>query len=149
MGVYRCYNCPHCAHLIPSKAFTDFKSNKEYKIKDFINCNTTFVIYRLSCPCPGVFYVGRTKRRLRDRLAEHKYAIRTGNADYQMAQHFLQAHNKNDSLLKIEALEHIRPLDRGGDRIRRLNQRETFWIHQLDALRYPGLNEDIEFKCFL
>lgn len=149
VGVYRCSNCPHCSHVIQSKAFIDFKSKKEYKIKDFINCNTTFVIYRLSCPCPNIFYVGRTKRRLRDRLAEHKYAIRTGNADYQMAQHFARVHNKNDSLLKIEALEHIRPLDRGGDRIRRLNQRETFWIHQLDALRYPGLNEDIEFKCFL
>jgi len=29
-----------------------------------------------------------------------------------------------------------------------INQRESFWIHQLDALRFPGLNEDIEFKCF-
>lgn len=86
---------------------------------------------------------------MRDRLAEHKYAIRTNNPDYHMATHFLHKHNKNDSLLKIEVLEHVRPLNRGGDRIRKLSQRESFWIHRLDALNYPGLNEDIEFKCFL
>lgn len=66
-----------------------------------------------------------------------------------MARHFAQFHNKNDSLLKIEGLEHVKPLIRGGNRIRKLNQRETFWIHNLDALNYPGLNEDIEFTCFL
>lgn len=127
----------------------DFKSKKTYRIKNFINCNTTFVIYHLSCPCEGVFYVGRTKRRVRDRLAEHKYTIRIGNPEYQMAQHFQLCHNKNDSLLKIEVLEHVQHLDRGGDRLRKLSQRETYWIHLLDALRYPGLNEDIEYKCFL
>ena len=25
---------------------------------------------------------------------------------------------------------------------------ESFWIHQLDALRYPGLTEDLEFNVF-
>lgn len=139
IGLYRCMNCPHCSNIIPSKNFVDFKSNKIYKIRDFINCNTTFIIYRLSCPCKNVFYVGRTKRRLRDRLAEHKYAIRTNNPDYHMATHFLHKHNKNDSLLKIEVLEHVRPLNRGGDRIRKLSQRESFWIHCLDALNYPVL----------
>lgn len=82
IGLYRCMNCPHCSNIIPSKNVVDFKSNKIYKIRDFINCNTTFIIYRLSCPCKNVFYVGRTKRRLRDRLAEHKYAIRTNNPEY-------------------------------------------------------------------
>lgn len=24
------------------------------------------------------------------------------------------------------------------------NQREAFWIHRLDAFKYPGLNEDID-----
>ena len=38
------------------------------------------------------------------------------------AHHSVVIHNKNDSLLEIEVLEHVRPLDRG-DRIRRLNQR--------------------------
>lgn len=40
-------------------------------------------------------------------------------------------------------MEHIKPMVRGGDRIQKLKQRESFWIHTFDPLRYPGLNEDM------
>ena len=149
IGMFRCMNCPHCTNVLQTKTFVDLKTQKTYKINDFINCNTTHVIYRLTCTCPDIFYVGRTKRRLRDRLAEHKYAIRTSNMNYPIARHFSQCHNNNDTLLRITGLEHIKPLVRGGDRLKKLNQRETFWIHTLDALTHPGLNEDIDFMCFL
>ena len=149
IGCFKCMNCPHCFNVEQTKSCINLKTNKTYKINDFINCNTTFVIYRLKCTCPGVFYVGRTKRRLRDRLAEHKYAIRTNNMVYPIARHFKDVHNSNDTLLRIIGIEHVKPLTRGGDRLRKLNQRETFWIHSLDALCTPGLNEDIDFMCFL
>ena len=148
IGMFKCMNCPHCSNVTQGKTFLDLKTHKSYKINDFINCNTTHVIYRLTCTCPDIFYVGRTKRRLRDRLAEHKYAIRTNNTNYPIARHFNQCHNNNDSLLRITGIEHIKPLTRGGDRLRKLNQRETYWIHTLDALTPPGLNEDIDFMCF-
>ena len=76
-------------------------------------------------------------------------AIRTNNHVYPIAGHFQAVHNSNDSLLHITGIEHIKPLIRGGDRLKKLNQRETFWIHSLDALTSPGLNEDIDFMCFL
>lgn len=149
-GTFKCMNCPHCYNVNQTKTFTDVHNNKTFKQLDFINCNTTFVIYRLSCPCPeGFFYVGRTKRRLRDRLAEHKYAIRVRNQDYPMARHFMQHHNDNDSLLRIEGIEHVKQLARGGDRLLKLNQREAFWIHKLKACELPGLNEDFDLTCFL
>lgn len=149
IGTYKCMHCPHCDNVLQTKTFTHFKTQRTYKIKDFINCNTTHIVYLLSCTCPGIFYVGRTKRRLRDRLAEHKYAIRTNNHDYPIARHFTKIHNSNDSILRIIGIEHIKPLIRGGDRIQKLNQRETYWIHNLDALYAPGLNDYIEFMCFL
>ncbi len=62
-------------NVVQTKYLADVKT---YTQSDFINGNNTFVIYCLSCPCvEGFFYIGCTKRRLRDRLAEHKYAIRT------------------------------------------------------------------------
>lgn len=149
-GTFKCMNCPHCSNIAQTKSFIDTHNNKVYKQNDFINCNTTFVIYRLTCPCPeGFFYIGRTKRRLRDRLAEHKYAIRIKNQDYPMARHFEICPNANDSLLKIEGIEHIKPLVRGGDRQQKLNQREAFWIYQLKACEHPGLNDDFDLSCFL
>ena len=149
IGMFKCMHCPHCINVLPTKTFTDFKTQRVYTIKDHISCSSDHVIYRLTCSCPGIFYIGRTKRRLKDRLAEHKYAIRTKNFDYPIARHFAQAHNSSDSDLRIVGIEHIRPLLRGGDRLRKLNQREAYWIHELDSLNLPGINDSIELMCFL
>lgn len=68
-GTYKCGLCKHCANIKECKQFSDFNTNKAYDIKSFINCNTMFVVYRLSCTC-GCFYIGRTKRRLKHRVSE-------------------------------------------------------------------------------
>ena len=81
-GSYKCQHCNHCTNVLQSKTFVDTVSLKQFTINHFISCKTVFVIYRLECPECKVFYIGRTKRRLQDRLAEHKYAIRTGNMNY-------------------------------------------------------------------
>ncbi len=38
---------------------------------------------------------------------------------------------------------------RKGDRQRKLNQRETFWIDKLQTTKHPGLNDDLDFTPFL
>ena len=80
---------------------------KKYYVKHFINCKTTHVIYRLECPQCKVFYIGRTKRRLQDRLAEHKYAIQVGNEDYPMARHYKSLHHGNPASLQAMGIDHI------------------------------------------
>lgn len=150
VGTYKCLqnSCNHCGNILQRKDFTDLRTKCVFKINQFINCNTNYVVYRLTCPC-NCFYIGRTKRRLKDRVAEHKYAIRTNNENYPMARHFFSHHNKDDSLLKVEGIEHIEKPTRGGDRLNRLLQRETFWIDKFNALNHPGLNEEIDFRPFL
>lgn len=80
-----------------------------YNIKALINCNTTFVVYRLLCKC-RCFYIGRTKRRLKDRVSEHKNAIRKANLDYPMAKRFQNVHNSNPEGLMVEGLKTIKNL---------------------------------------
>ncbi len=75
------------------------------------------MVYRLSCKC-GCFYVGRTKRRLKDRISEHKNAIRKANLDYPIAKHFQNVHNSNPEDLMVEGLETIKKNIRGGDRLK-------------------------------
>ena len=70
-GTFACGNCNHCTNIGRSTTFIDIHSNKQYHLKTHANCNTCFVVYKLECDC-GCFYVGRTKRRLKDRLTEHK-----------------------------------------------------------------------------
>ncbi len=114
----------------------------------FANCNTKCVVYRLECPC-GHFYIGRTKRRFKDRLGEHKTAIRTKNQNYAMAVHYEEAGHGSPSSLRAVVLESVPPNIRGGDRVKKLLQRETFWIVTLQATKPPGLNDEVDYLPFL
>ena len=147
-GNHPCGHCNFCHHIIKSNHFKDTGGPRTYYIHPFVNCNTTHVVYRLECEC-GCFYVGRTKRRLRDRVSEHVYAIRTTNEKYPMAKHYKQAGHGNPNTLRAMAIEVVPSSRRGGDRLKRLLQRETFWIFQLKAMVYPGLNEEIDYSPFL
>ncbi len=48
--------------------------NKTYKMNHFANCNTSFLVYHLECPC-GFFYASWTKSRFK-------------NLNYAMAVHY-------------------------------------------------------------
>lgn len=147
-GNHKCGNCNHCSNMTKTNFFTDVTSGRKYIIKSFINCNTSFVVYRLECPC-GHFYVGRTKRKLKVRLAEHKQAIRAGNPLYSMALHYKEVNHGSCDSLKISGIDHIANSIRGGDRLKRLLQRESFWTYTLKATQYPGLNGELDFSLFL
>ena len=148
-GSYKCQHCNHCTNVLQSKTFVDTVSLKQFTINHFISCKTVFVIYRLECPECKVFYIGRTKRCLQDRLAEHKYAIRTDNMNYPMARHYREHHNSDPSTVQICGIDHIPLSLRKGDRQKQLNQRESFWIDKLQATSYPGLNEELDLSVFL
>ncbi|OCT72061.1 hypothetical protein XELAEV_18035039mg [Xenopus laevis] len=73
MGNYRCGSrrCITCKHLKISKKFKSTVTGREFDIKGYTNCNTTFVIYlitRLRCQKQ---YVGCTSRKLKERAREH------------------------------------------------------------------------------
>ena len=147
-GTFRCGSCKQCDNIDKSNTFADATGNKTLHCKSYANCNTTYVVYRLECVC-GCFYIGRTKRRLRDRLAEHKYAIKTQNPNYPMAVHCKSPGHSNPNSLRAMVVEVVQSHARGGDRLKRLLQRETFWIDKLRATSAPGLNEEIDFSPFL
>lgn len=148
-GSFKCGHCNHCPTIVKSKTFEDAHGHRTHDIRHFINCKTTFVIYKLECPLCNVFYIGRTKRRLQDRVSEHKYAIRTKNENYPMARHFKDQHNSDPAILRAIGIDHIPQTMRGGDRLKQLNQRESYWIFKLKATQYPGLNDEMEYCHFL
>lgn len=134
--------------MVKTDTIRDVFSNKIYSISSFVNCNTTHVVYQLECIC-GCFYIGLTKRRLRDRVAEHRYAIWTGNLSYPTAKHYMEAQHSNDSSLRVPGIEVISLGARGGDNVKCLKQREAYWIHALKATSFPGLKEDFDLSSFL
>ena len=134
--------------MINANYFTDVTSGRKFDINSFINCNTSYVVYRCECPC-GYFCIGRTKRKLKARLAEHKYAIRTGNPQYPMAVHYKDVNHGSCNSSKISGIEHIENSIRGGDRLKKPLQRESFRFDTLKATYYPGLKGKLDFSPFL
>ena len=70
-GTFKCGHCSICDVVTKVKTFTHPVTQQTYTTKHFINCKTEYVVYILKCSQCVAFYVGRTKRRLQDRLAEH------------------------------------------------------------------------------
>ncbi|KAL2080587.1 hypothetical protein ACEWY4_024380 [Coilia grayii] len=147
-GNYRCGKCAYCAHTLDTKTFTHPHSGKKYNIKQFINCQSTHVVYMLKCPC-GLLYIGQTKRNLKLRFAEHKGAIRNGNMDYAIARHYKVMNHGSATSLKFIGLERVQPNPRGGNLIKQLLQREAYWINELNTVEPHGLNELQDLSVFL
>ena len=102
----------------------------------------------LKCPC-GQVYIGQTKRALKVRIGEHKPAIRNKNLDYAMARHYVEAGHGSVASLKFIGIEKVTLPHRGGDIIRKLLQREAYWIYTLNAASAGGVNDQPSFSCFL
>ncbi|OCT78250.1 hypothetical protein XELAEV_18029359mg [Xenopus laevis] len=51
IGNYKCgsHRCITCKHMNVSKEFRSTVTGREFDIKGYINCNTTFVIYLITC----------------------------------------------------------------------------------------------------
>lgn len=96
-GWFLCRKCQVCAingcRHTNSREFIAISSSRVFKIKPFISCSTTGVVYLLQCPC-GLHYVGRTKQALQVRPNEHINNIRKGFLKHSVSKHYALVHNK-------------------------------------------------------
>ncbi len=145
-GNYRCGNCQQCNFTYKTLTFTHPYTAKIFKIRGTISCKTANVIYLLRCPC-GLCYV-KTSRPLKNRISEHRCAIRHRDPKSPVAQHFANSRHSVSTLQYI-GIEVVKCPRRGGDINKLLLQREAFWIFTLDTLSPRGLNEDFDIRPFL
>ena len=82
------------------------------------------------------------------RFSEHKSSIRNNDEKSPVARHFNAVGHKVCSL-RFQGIEVVQPLKRGGDREKRLLQREAWYIHFLQTEQPKGLNEELLLGCFL
>ncbi|CAJ0952210.1 unnamed protein product [Ranitomeya imitator] len=132
--------------LMCTKRATNLRDSldcKSYPIRGYYTCDTNFAIYIVKYPC-GLLYVGETTQHVKDRIASHKSTIRCGKTWLPLQDHFLK-HHHSVAQLKFQVVEHIDRPKRGGDRVKILKQRESYWIHTLDPLEPKGLNREINW----
>ncbi|KAJ8356539.1 hypothetical protein SKAU_G00193330 [Synaphobranchus kaupii] len=146
-GFFPCRHCTSCHNHKKANSFVSQMTKKEYKIKRFITCRSTNVVYLLTCPC-GLQYVGKTNRQLRVRINEHRSSIRRGDPKSPVARHFQEAEHPVTTL-RFCGIDKINPSRRHTDIEFKLLQCESRWIFMLKTEHPAGLNETLNLTCFL
>ncbi len=79
-GAFWCCDQPRCLtcrlHSCRTAHFPSTKNNKDFNIRDNIYCSSSNLIYVITCQKCKLQYVGETGRSLRDRLTDHRSAIK-------------------------------------------------------------------------
>ncbi|OCU02665.1 hypothetical protein XELAEV_18008431mg [Xenopus laevis] len=102
------------------------RTQREFNIDSFINCNTSYVVYLLMCTHCGVQYLGCTTRLLKNRMEEHLNQIEA----------------KSDATtIKVNNRS------RGGNKVKKLLELEVKWIFILDRREPNGLNVRWDVSC--
>ena len=141
--------CQVCNFLINSDTFYNNSNDRDFKVrKGTLDCNSSNVVYCLSCKTCSKKYVGSTTTPFRFRFNNYKSQFRTycrqkeqgqGNlrsSDPQagLFEHFLQEghHGMDDWAFQL--------IDKSMSRDQVL-QRESFWQYRLGTFLPVGLNE--------
>ena len=123
-----CYKCNHCRVSCPilneTKTFSSTNTGKSYRIRQYINCESTNVIYLATCKKCGGQYVGKSKTKFKTRHSNHKQEIKKKYGG--LGHHYGGAEGCGYENLSIILIEKIP--DEKSDT---LPDRETFWQHQL------------------
>lgn len=101
--MHACGHCNICKYVHKTDVFTNTDGTKKCKIKQFINCSTTSVIYMLCCLC-NKMYIGKTKRQLRIRIGEHIASIKKQDDERPLALHFTQFHQGNPNGVTVKGV---------------------------------------------
>lgn len=146
-GFMKCHNCKVCQIACNTKEII-WANKKIWKIQKLITCKTQFVVYVIEWPC-HLKYVGSTICELKKRILEHVRATIAKDRSNAVAKHMEQAHNSDWKQLRFYNIETVEQHVRGGNRERKLRQRESRQILALRTYMPHGLNQGEELYVHL
>ena len=129
--------CSTCPLLVTDTPTTTSTNNPGISVPlNFIaSCDTTSVIYCITCSKCKIQYIGETGRKLKERISEHVGYTKLNNSNHATGVHFKhQGH-----IMKVSILEVFSPKE--GDQATR-QKKEQFYIKIFDTLN-NGLNQRI------
>ncbi|OCT56601.1 hypothetical protein XELAEV_18004634mg [Xenopus laevis] len=146
-GCYKCGNCIACPLVERTSTIILTRDNIEYKLKNYMNCKSTYIVYIMQCIC-GKHYVGKTLREFRRRIQEHVGDVKH-KRNTSVAVHINEYHNGNTSAMKFMVVEQLNQTSRVGEVNKKLLQTEARWIYAMNSRSPVGLNEGFTFSPFL
>ncbi|XP_041420430.1 uncharacterized protein LOC121394203 [Xenopus laevis] len=148
-GCYKCAGCLTCSGMLQGAQFSHPSTGVKFD-RHRVTCTSDHVVYMAWCPC-GLYYVGKAGTSYRERMNNHRCAIRmaltSGKADQPVARHWLKLKHSLPQFRHM-IIDHVPVPRRGGNRGLMLIQRETQWIFKLDTLAPKGLNETLPMSSF-
>ena len=110
-GCFKCNKCRvSCPILKETQRFSSKNTQRSYKIKHHLTCDSPFVIYLADCNrCKGQ-YVGKSVTPFKKRHSNHKQEIKHSRGG--LGQHFGPKTNCNYEDLSITLIEQVRNGDR-------------------------------------
>lgn len=145
-GTRQCLNCINCNNVIGGNKLQHPQTGESISLQHSADCNTKNVVYAIKCPC-GLLYVGKTERKLKIRITEHKSTIRNNNPNSSLAVHWNTARH-TIAQIRFQVIEEVLPKS-GRDLSCTLLRREAFWIKRLDTQSPKGINDKLDLSCFL
>jgi hypothetical protein len=135
-GSYPCrkLKCLTCKYMTQGTTFSSSKTRECYKIHGKFNCQSTYVIYLITCAECNIQYVGQTSTTLNSRMSSHRHDIRH-QLDKPVSKHF----SNDNSRHNIRNMQ-ITVIDYGPHDVTSRHLRETSWIRQLVTMEPHGLN---------
>lgn len=137
--------CICCSFIDVSKKFVSTVTGKQYTVKQFITCNTALVVYLITCCECSLQNVGSTTCSLETRARRHLSDVNSLNVSNisVVSLHCVQTHNRRTVSLRIQGTKRVNKPERGGDFVRKLCSRETFWIFLLQTCQPNGINKKV------
>ena len=134
-GMKRCrYDCLTCPYVQTGKAVTSSASSYKHEIETQVDCQTSNVVYCLTCSKCKEQYIGETEKTLAIRFGQHRGYVRNKELQKATGAHFNQAgHQMAD--MKITILEKVKSTD---PQLRKI--RESHYIQKFYT-RYKGINK--------
>ena len=129
--------CQTCGKIIPGDKVVSKTTDKTIQVKSALTCESKWIVYCISCKKCNSQYVGETKRRLKDRFADHLRYARQGDQRCATGVHFSQnGHSTED--MTVQVLEQVKKKDKI-----HLLEREDHYIGLMGTRKAPGLNKNL------
>ncbi|XP_077117524.1 uncharacterized protein LOC143774106 [Ranitomeya variabilis] len=139
--------CRTCKYVKEGKTFSSYHTDKSYDICHLIDCNSSHVVYLISCTSCRLQYVGYTEGKLKIRIFKHLSDSNNGNAQSpsMVSKHFYIEHKEDLINMKIQGIQMINKPERAESWTRLLLNEEAFWIWTLNTIHPNGLNLKCDF----
>ena len=133
-----CNKCQICDFLLLGNTFSDSKSSKQFSINYDLDCNSSNVVYLISCKKCNAQYVGSTMTRFRTRFNNHRSRLNSHvklGMDQKQRDDLLYHHFNSDGHsgladMSLQIIDWVK-----GEK--ELRDKEGQWIYKLGTLA-PG-----------